>query len=343
MSNNLFKGYQPRAKQETSKHAATKSTSFKEPKLSQTIRGFNKTVEKPSVNRGSIGDNASPNCKRVESGKKVNKVSSQELLKGPGTYGVGQPGADKKGAKHLYMSLNKDSCKTGKNSKRDKSVSSDNHYLKHTLTGGKVRDKNQTAHNQKKHRGGAAGSDYEIVFDHMNEDSMPESASYDLEEQPTVMLVEEMHPHEVLAHSSSTNNTAITTHKSKERNASLLNASSLGREQQIVQQQFSRSIGPESSGVARTNTKDARTLQAELPKLGKADSKLFRQSIGMTTQDSHQVQANTTKSGAVLLSGGAAAPGSSGVKDSNGKGSKKKAAQAKPKQNTLFMGQQPHH
>lgn len=50
-------------------------------------------------------------------------------------------GAEKKGAKHLYMSLNKEKA-TKSNSHRDKSVSSDNHYFKHTLTGGKIREKN---------------------------------------------------------------------------------------------------------------------------------------------------------------------------------------------------------
>ena len=51
VTNNLFKGYQPR-KNDSSKqtaagtsHVATKSTSFKEPKLSQ-MRYFNKTAEK---------------------------------------------------------------------------------------------------------------------------------------------------------------------------------------------------------------------------------------------------------------------------------------------------------
>ena len=60
-----------------------------------------------------------------------------------------------------------------------------------------------------------------MVFDHMNEDSMPEQPSCDLEEQPTVVLVEEMNPREMLN----------PRHKSKERNASLLNSSALSRDQ----------------------------------------------------------------------------------------------------------------
>lgn len=58
----------------------------------------------------------------------------------------------------------------------------------------------------------------------MNEDSLPENLSYDMEEQPTVVLVEEMHPHEVIGQNRN------GVHKSKERNASLLNSSALSRE-----------------------------------------------------------------------------------------------------------------
>ena len=161
------------------------------------MRYLNKTAEK---NRGSIGEQASPHSKRIDSGKKVSKMSSQELLKGQAHVGQYLPtgalpaATEKKGAKHLYMSLNKEKAPKS-NSHRDKSVSSDNHYMKHALTGGKVREKNSAA----MHKKGKAGRDYEIVFDHMNEDSMPENPSYDMEEQPTVVLVEEMHPHEVLA------------------------------------------------------------------------------------------------------------------------------------------------
>jgi hypothetical protein len=57
----------------------------------------------------------------------------------------------------------------------------------------------------------------------MNDDSMPDHPSYDMEEQPTIVLVEEMHPHEMILHQN--------RHKSKERNASLLNSSAFSRDQ----------------------------------------------------------------------------------------------------------------
>ena len=37
-------------------------------------------------------------------------------------------------------------------------------------------------------------NDYEIVFDHLNEDSIPDHQSYDMDEQPTVVFVDDDTP-----------------------------------------------------------------------------------------------------------------------------------------------------
>jgi len=42
-------------------------------------------------------------------------------------------------------------------------------------------------------------NDYEIVFDHLQEDSIPDH-SYEMEEQPTLMMVEEFQLHQQLSH-----------------------------------------------------------------------------------------------------------------------------------------------
>jgi len=49
--------------------------------------------------------------------------------------------ADKKAAKHMYMSLNKDKT-SQRDANREHSVSSDNRYYKHSYTGGKTRENN---------------------------------------------------------------------------------------------------------------------------------------------------------------------------------------------------------
>ena len=116
----------------------------------------------------------------------------------------------------------------------------------------------------------ATANDYEIVFDHLHEDSIPDHPSYDMEEQPTVVLIEDMHTHEIISRGH---------HKSKERNASILNSSALSRDQQIVHP-FMKSVEPPSTG--RSTIKEPRNcFQSELPKLGNTDSKLFRQSLGV--------------------------------------------------------------
>lgn len=110
--------------------------------------------------------------------------------------------AEKKGAKHLYMSLNKETKQTtSKGSHRDKSLSTDRyntsskqhqaHY--HSLTSGKSREKQNIPKKRGSSNGGVAvnDNDYEIVFDHMHEDSIPDNTSYDMEEQPTVVLIDD--------------------------------------------------------------------------------------------------------------------------------------------------------
>lgn len=87
----------------------------------------------------------------------------------------------------------------------------------------------------------------------MNEDSLPENPSYDLEEQPTVVLVEEVHPHEVMGQNRNGG------HKSKERNASLLNSSALSRDHQISHP-FSNSLDHVvQHSVGRNTITEART------------------------------------------------------------------------------------
>jgi len=72
-----------------------------------------------------------------------------------------------------------------------------------------------------------------------------------------------MNPHEMIIN--------YNRHKSKERNASLLNSSAFSRDQQISHP-FQKSCEPlPSSG--RNTVKEPRN---ELPKLGSVDSKLFK-------------------------------------------------------------------
>ena len=129
--------------------------------------------------------------------------------------------AEKKGAKHLYMSLNKEATKTAtsKGSQREKSLSTERYQasakqgvgLYHSLTSGKSREKQSMPQKQRGSSNGVSANsaanhivkgsgdysphrrtdDYEIVFDHLHEDSIPDNPSYDMEEQPTVVLVDD--------------------------------------------------------------------------------------------------------------------------------------------------------
>ena len=124
--------------------------------------------------------------------------------------------AEKKGAKHLYMSLNKEGKQNAsKGSSRDKSLSTDryhtvqkqggSHY--HSLTTGKSREKQNMMSKQRGNSSGVVNkggvnnntNDYEIVFDHMHEDSIPDNPSYDMEEQPTVVLIDDFSNHHMNA------------------------------------------------------------------------------------------------------------------------------------------------
>ena len=79
----------------------------------------------------------------------------------------------------MYMSINKDkACHNG--TQREHSISSDNRYLKHSYTGGKKKENQYLQHLLPSQKGSA--NDYEIVFDHMNDESMPDHPSYDMEE-----------------------------------------------------------------------------------------------------------------------------------------------------------------
>lgn len=92
------------------------------------------------------------------------------------------------------MSLNKEvKQNASKGSSRDKSVSTDryqpaqkqggSHY--HSLTTGKSREKQNLVPKQRGSSNGASNlniNDYEIVFDHLHEDSIPDNPSYDMEE-----------------------------------------------------------------------------------------------------------------------------------------------------------------
>ena len=105
-----------------------------------------------------------------------------------------------------------------------------------------------------------------------------------MDEQPTVMLVKDLSRQKLIAQQPSPGmaHHTIQKHKSKERNASLLNASALSREQHFTHP-FARSIEPVPMPPSGPNTisepQNARNHE-QLPKLSSNDSRLFRQSVG---------------------------------------------------------------
>ena len=74
------------------------------------------------------------------------------------------------------------------------------------------------------------GKEYEIVFDHMHDESIPDHPSYDMDEQPTVVLIDDIEQRNHQPVAKTNHHSQIQKHKSKERNASLLNSSALSRD-----------------------------------------------------------------------------------------------------------------
>lgn len=127
------------------------------------------------------------------SGSNAQTQQQNNVMKGTGFLEIDE----KTNKNHLYMSMTKERRLKG-TCTREKSQSSSAFNLSKTLRGQSLTTEphKEGYESQQPYQMASARvpqNDYEIVFDHLNEDSIPDHHSFDLDEQPTVLYVDNFH------------------------------------------------------------------------------------------------------------------------------------------------------